>query len=267
MNPKREQERRLIYCKGGIVKKIALMILIPVVSFLFSSTAAQATPTTLIWAPSTDIQPYKKVHLNIDNYSPVAKKGRNGTHMYVLGVYGPTFCLLSDRAEAGFDYKKGLGSVLDKYPVYFHFKLGVPEGAYLKNMPALALGAYDMGTKHDKTDNNVWYMRAAKTFKIGDLNLGRLSAGYFNGNARLLRDKNGLRDNSGPMFAWERVMPEISDRLWLCVDYQGTQSAYGALNMGFSWKFSNNLAAILGYDIYNNPNLRNTVTCQLDCDF
>jgi hypothetical protein len=124
-----------------------------------------------------------------------------------------------------------------------------------------------MGYKRNYTNNNVWYLRGAKTLNIGKVNLGRFSAGYFNGNAKLLLDKNSERDNAGVMLAWERVMSEISDRLWICVDYQGTQSSYGALNYGFSWKFTDNICAIIGYDVYNNPNLKNTVTFQLDVDF
>jgi hypothetical protein len=265
---------------------------------LLSFPLAYATPTTLIWTPSTDIQPYGKIHLNIDNYTPVKSRDRNDNQLYVQQIYGPTFSLLSDKpegnglasdsqshkpeknllgklwsplgkimAETGFDYKKGFGPTLDKWPVYFHFKFGVPEDAYFKNMPAFAVGSYDMGYKHNFTNNNVWYFRLAKTVSAGKLNWGRFSAGYFNGNGRLLRDKNGERDNSGPMIAWERVMSEISDRLWVCVDYQGTQSSYGALNYGFSWKFNNNISAILAYDVYNNPNSKNTVTFQLDIDF
>lgn len=252
-----------------------------------------ATPTTLIWAPSTDIQPYGKIHLNMDNYTPVKSRDHNDNKLFVQQIYGPTFSLLSDRpennllekfwsplgkvmAETGFDYKKGFGHTLDQWPVYFHFKFGIPEGALsrftcpigrLKSMPAFAVGAYDMGYKRNFTNYNVWYVRASKTLDIGKFNLGRFSAGYFNGNARLLRDKNGERDNAGAMLAWERVMCEISDRLWLCVDYQGTQSSYGALNYGFAWKFNNNVSAILAYDVYNNPNSKNTVTFQLDVDF
>jgi len=243
-----------------------------------------ATPTTLIWTPSTDIQPYGKIHLNVDNYTPVKSRDHNDNKLYVQQVYGPTFSLLSDKpennllgklwsplgkvmAETGFDYKKGFGPVLDKWPVYFHFKLGVPEDAYFKYMPAFAIGSYDMGYKRNFTNNNVWYLRGAKTLNIGKLNLGRFSAGYFNGNGRLLRDKNGLRDNGGAMLSWERTMSEISDKLWVCVDYQGTQSSYGAINYGFAWKFTNNVSAIVAYDSYNNPNSKGTITFQLDVDF
>jgi hypothetical protein len=261
--------------------KIFLFML---VFFVFGFVFAFATPTTLIWTPSTDIQPYGLVHLGADTYTPTTSKDMLDQHIYVQQVYGPTFSLLSDKpednflrkiwspfgkimAETGFDYKKGFGPALDSYPWYFHFKLGVPEDAYFKYMPALAIGAYDMGVKRHKTDNNIWYFRAAKTLTLGKINLGRFSAGYFNGNARLLRDKDGLRDNIGPMFAWERTMSEISDKLWICADYQGTQSGYGALNLGFAWKFTKNVSAILAYDLYNNQNFTDTVTVQLDIDF
>jgi hypothetical protein len=134
-------------------------------------------------------------------------------------------------------------------------------------MPAIAIGSYDMGTRANRTNYNVWYGRIAKTVQIDKLNLGRFSAGYFIGNGKLLRDKDGLRDNKGPMIAWERVMTEISDKLWLCVDYQATQSSYGALNAGFSWAFTKDISAIIAYDIYNNRNLTDTVTFQLDINF
>jgi hypothetical protein len=254
------------------------------VSFVLYKGVSYATPTTYIWTPSTDIQPYGKIHLNGDNYTPLKKRDPSGNRLYVQQVYGPTFSLLSDKpennllgklwsplgkimAETGFDYKKGFGSTLDKWPVYFHFKFGTPEDAYFKNMPALAFGIYDMGYKHNKTDNNVLYFRAAKTVLLDKINLGRFSAGYFDGNGRLLRDEEDLRDNNGVLLAWDRVISEISDRLWLCVDYQGSHSSYGAINYGFSWKFNDNLSVLVGYDIYNNKNLKDTITFQLDVDF
>jgi hypothetical protein len=169
--------------------------------------------------------------------------------------------------EAGFDYKKGFGRTLDKWPLYFNFKFGVPEDTYFKYMPAFAMGLYDIGYKRNYTNYNLLYFKSAKTLSLGKINLGKLSAGYFRGNGRTLRDKNGKRDNAGPILAWERVISEVSDKLWLCVDYQGTQSCYGAINYGFSWRFTKDISAIVGYDVYNNPNSKNTVTLQLDIDF
>jgi hypothetical protein len=285
LNPRWILKDAFLLGRRETVKRIRLIL---AVFFTFVLSNVYATPSTLIWAPSTDIQPYKKIHIGYDIYAPTTSKGTNADnydqHNYVLQVWGPTFSLLSDKqeenllgklwyplgkimAETGFDYKKGLGSFYDSTPWYFHFKLGVPEGAYFKDMPAIAVGSYDMGTRANRTNNNVWYGRIAKTVNVGKVNLGRVSGGYFVGNGRLLRDKQGLRDNAGPMVAWERTMTEISDKLWLCVDYQGTQSSYGALNAGFAWSFTKDISAILAYDIYNNRNLTDTITFQLDINF
>ena len=274
-----------------MIKKLNVLSLGVILLMLAYFANAFATPSTHIWAPSTDIQPYKKIHSTADFYFPTTGKGPNDQHNYVLQVYGLTFSVFSDKpeenllgkiwkplgkvmAETGFDYKKGLGSFLDSNPWYFHFKFGIPEG-YSKftcplgniDTPAFVVGAYDMGTRSHRTNYNVWYFKIAKTIDIAKFNLGKFSAGYFNGNGRLLRDKDGLRDNAGPMLAWERTMCEISPKLWLSVDYQGTQSGYGAMNYGFAWSFTPDISAILGYDIYNNRNLTDTITLQLDVNF
>ncbi|HQP92265.1 MAG TPA: hypothetical protein PLU24_06275, partial [Candidatus Omnitrophota bacterium] len=186
------------------------MLLGILVFFMFPGMVL-ATPTTLIWTPSTDIQPFKKIHLGYDIYAPVESVNDSGAENHVLQVAGLTFSLLSNEpqenllgklweplgkimAETGFDHKKGLGSYYDSDPVYFHFKFGVPEDAYFKNMPAIATGIYDMGTENDRTDNNVWYLRVAKSIGFGGFNLGRFSLGYFAGNGTLLRGKDGDRD-------------------------------------------------------------------------
>jgi hypothetical protein len=168
--------------------------------------------------------------------------------------------------EIGFDHKSGLGN-LDDYPMYFNVKLGVLENTFGNFFPALAAGIYDAGTKHNKTNNNIFYGKTAKTVSAGDLSLGRFSVGYFRGNPKLLLGKDGEKDNSGVFAAWERTMSEISDKLWLCVEYMGTQSSYGCRTYGFSWKFSDNVSAILGYSRYNNSNLADTITLQIDIDF
>jgi hypothetical protein len=120
--------------------------------------------------------------------------------------------------EAGFDHKTGLGD-LDDYPMYFNATGGIPEGAFGEYFPALAVGAYDIGTKKNATNYNIVYGKAAKTFKAGDFDLGRVSAGYFYGNDKLLLDQDGNKDNDGFFGAWEgRTMSEISDKLWIWVN-------------------------------------------------
>ena len=226
---------------------------------------AYATPTTHIWSPSTDVQPFKLWHLTSDFYVPMETV--DGLRPATITNFGLTVGVLPFRklnAEVGVDHKSGTG--VDAYPIYFNAKVGIPEDAFGKTSPALAVGTYDVGTEEDKTDFNVLYAKAAKTLKLNELSLGRFSAGYFIGNPDLLRDGDE-KDNAGVLLAWERVMMEITDKLWVCVDYQGTESLYGALNFGFSYKFSDNVSAIFGYDLFNNRDFADTFTVQMDIDF
>ncbi|MFA5165210.1 MAG: hypothetical protein WC481_06575 [Candidatus Omnitrophota bacterium] len=227
-----------------------------------------ATASTHIWAPSTDIQAYGVMHITGDMYLPTERDSA-GNRPDTVTNEGLTVGILpfeKFNIEAGFDHKTGLGD-LDDYPMYFNAKGGIPEGAFGEFFPALAVGAYDIGTKKDRTNYDIVYGKAAKTFKAGDLDLGRVSAGYFYGNDELLLNEDGEKDNDGFFGAWERTMNEISPKLWLCVEYQGTRSAYGSWNFGGSWKFSDNVSMLVGYERYNNRNLADTVTIQFDVDF
>lgn len=253
-NPKRTMQNMLT-----LITFIAL--------YTLHITQAFATPTTHIWSPSTDVQPYGVGHVTADAYVPTEKDSQDARPNTVTN-FGLTFGLLpfdKIQAEAGFDHIAGYGA-LDSYPIYFNWKLGTPEDAWFKNSPALAVGEYMIGTKSNKTDNDIFYFKAAKTFSIKDFSLGRFSTGYFQGKSSLLLHGD-KKDYRGPMFCWERTMTEISDKLWVAVDYQGTKSGYGALNFGASWKFSPNVSVIVGYDRMNNRDLADTITIQCDIDF
>jgi len=239
----------------------------------FVATIASATPSTQIWIPSTDIQPYKTVHLNFDTYIRDANND-DGSRTPPVVVIGPTVGFLpfeKIQGELGFDVISG-GGDLDKYPLYFNGKLATPEESLFKFSPAIAFGGYQFGTKSGDarqgevaTDQNMVYGLVAKTFPV----IGRLSAGYFWGNKKVLLDQNGNSDENGVLLSWDRTMTEISDKLWVAVDYQGTDSAVGALSFGASYAFAKNASILLGYDIYNEKATggQNTVTLQVDINF
>ncbi len=247
------------------------MQILKILTFLVSGywllvASCYATPSTHIWAPSTDVQPFKKWHVTSDFYVPT-ENNSDGSKTATVTNLGLTIGVLPFKklnAEVGFDHKSGTG--VDNYPMYFNTKVGIPEGAYGKFFPALAAGIYDVGTKKDKTDFNVAYGKIGKTLSLADLSLGRFSLGYFRGNPKLLK-YGEKKDSDGVLACWERTLTEISDKLWVAVDYQSTKSSYGTLNLGFSWKFADNVSAIFGYDIYNNQDLANTYTVQVDIDF
>lgn len=228
---------------------------------LTAAYPAFATPSTQIWIPSTDIQPYKSLHLNFDSYVRT-QTNDDGTFTAPIYDIGPTFGVLpfeKVQAEVGFDLIYS-GSSADKYPLYFHAKLGTPEGSLFAGSPALAVGGYNFGLKHEVTDQNITYGLAAKTIPV----LGRLSAGWYWAN-----DDTVKKDNNGVLLSWDRTLSEISDKLWAAVDYQGGKNGLGALNLGIAWAFAKNTSVIFGYDIYNDEDYagQNTFTVQVDINY
>jgi hypothetical protein len=229
-----------------------------------AAAPAQATPSTQIWIPSTDIQGFGVLHLNYDVYARPSK--------VPLLVLGPTIGVLpfdKIQVEAGFDLMFQGVEALDKYPIYFHAKVGTPEDSLFKWSPAIAVGIYNVGIKPGVTMQNVGYAELARTIPI----IGRLSLGYYYGNAAILRTPIGgdltlgtEPDNHGFLASWDRVMKEITDKLWLCVDYQQGQNILGAINAGLAWSFTKDISVIVAYDHYWNEAMagKDTFTVQLD---
>ncbi len=254
------------------IKKVSLSLSILLVLAL-SSNLVSATGSTQIWIPSTDFQKFKTLHLGIDNYIRVKNQSESsrGAGIYDIGLTTGILPWEKFQAEVGFDYL-GMGDgFYDKNPIYLNFKLGAPENALFKGAPAIAFGGQNFGTKSNLTNYNVMYGLLAKTIPI----LGRLSAGYYVGNSKILVDENSAKANSGILLSLDRPMNEISDKLWFAVDYQGGKNYLGALNVGFSWSFSSNVSVIFAYDIYNNQKVAyntkdlnlNSFTTQLDINF
>jgi hypothetical protein len=236
------------------MKKVTLLI---AAALLFAgATSALATPSTQIWIPSTDIQKFGTFHLGIDNYIPA--EGEGSVPLYVLGLTAGVIPSEIIQAEIGVDYMSGLGDVADDMPYYFNAKVATPEGALFGGSPALAVGGYNFGTESDVTNQNIVYGLVAKTLPV----VGRFSVGYFTSNEDVIGD-----DNSDILASWDRTLTEISPKLWAAVDYQGGESALGALSFGLSWAFADNVSVIAGYDIFNNSDLNDTFTTQLDINF
>jgi hypothetical protein len=238
----------------------------------FSSEIIFSTPSTQIWIPSTDFQKWKSMHLGLDNYFRTSKiDGIRGAGIFDLGLTTGLLPFEKFQGEIGVDYLYMGDNNYDDHPIYFNAKIGFPEGALFKNSPAIVFGAYNIGLKKNLSDYNILYGEIAKTIPV----LGRLSAGYYAGNDKILVDEYLKKANIGVLLSWDRTMTEISDKLWLAVDYQGGKSYLGALSFGASWAFSKNVSVIFGYNIYNNKNAyyntnnqnANTFTAQVDINF
>ncbi len=238
-----------------------------------SAGTAHATPSTIVWIPSVDLQPFKTFHVTYDTYVR-ARENRDGTRSGAIVDYGLEAGILpfeKVQAEVGFDFVDQ-PDPLGKYPLTFNAKVGTPEGAWFKGSPALSVGGYNFGTKsgdartgEPATNMNVVYAIAGKTVPV----LGRFEAGYYIGNRKVLIDENGRSDEKGVLLSWDRTLTEISDKLWASVDYQGGKNMLGALNFGVSWAFARNVSVIFGYDVYTRKATggQNTYTVQLDVNF
>lgn len=245
------------------MRKTLSTIALAACALAVSVSAALATPSTQIWIPSTDTQAYGTFHFGADSYMR-QKANDDGSYSAPVNVIGLTAGVLPFEkvtAEVGIDFMS-MGSTADNYPLYFNAKLATPENAFFEYMPALAVGGYNFGTKKDVTDQNIFYALAAKT--IGPL--GRFSAGWYWANDDIFAEP---QDDNGVLLSWDRTMSEISDKLWVAVDYQGGDNALGALSFGVAWAFAKNVSVICGYDIYNEKDYagENTYTVQVDINF
>lgn len=252
----------------------------------------QAGPSTQIWIPSTDIQPFKTVHLNIDNYfrasgdknAPPNSAATRDTNTFDLGLTVGVLPFEKVQLEVGFDYLVVANDPNDQHPWSGNIKMGTPENWMFPFAPALAVGLYnarpvkDIATRdapNVSSGQNMFYGLVAKTVPaLGPVpSLGRFSAGYYRGSRRALVDNPdptlARPANDGVLLSWDRVMSEISDRLWIGVDYQGGKNVVGATNFGFSWAFAKNVSVLFAYDIYTEKQLAgsNSFTTQVDINF
>ncbi len=239
------------------MKSYLLRIILLIMIMVTGTLPIYATPSTIIWIPSVDIQPYSIFHLGIDNYFTVFEKGIGEGGVAFPTDLGLTVGVLpfsNIQAEIGVDLFEPLHS-----PWAFNAKIGIPENVIADWSPAIAVGGCNFGIQKNVTDVNIFYAVAAKTFPV----IGRLSAGYYTGNKNILLDPDGNVDNTGVLLSWDKQVTELSENLWLAVDYQGGKNSFGAFSYGFAWSFSKNVSVIFARDVYNN-NAPSTFTAQLD---
>lgn len=263
------------------MKKITKIFSLAMILVMTAAGAALATPSTQIWIPSTDIQAFKTVHLGIDNYFRASTRhaagGTRDANVLDIGLTAGILPFDKVQMEVGIDYLVAAAEPNDNHPLSGNFKIATPEEALFKFSPALAFGMYNIGPVNPAVaagvtaGQNMIYGLIAKTIPaMGPVpSVGRISAGYYRGGKHALVDPRfdvNTAQNEGVLISWDRTMSEISDKLWMAVDYQGGNNVMGAVNVGVSWAFSKNVSLIVGYDIYKEKSLAgaNTFTTQLD---
>jgi len=206
-----------------------------------ASGLALAGPTGQINIPSTDAKGLKEVTLSINNYARFSSAADAGANSYGLGVVTGLLPYEKVKIEVGADYTtSGVGSV---YPFSFNAKLATAEDALFTWMPALAVGGYNLGTISAALPQNVVYGLAAKTLPV----VGRISAGGYNGAEKAL----GKKTNTGVLVSWDRTITEVSDKLWLGIDYMSGKNADGEVSFGGSWSFTKQVTLLAGITVPN----------------
>jgi hypothetical protein len=225
---------------------------------IFSAASVFAGPSAQIMIPSTDVKALKEVAVGFTYIGRFGSKKDAGASSYDIGVTTGLLPFESLKLEVGIDYLTSNlqdDNYADNHPFYFNTKLGTPEDAFgIKGLPAFAVGMYGLGT-YDKaeigsTRQNIVYGLVAKTLPV----IGRLSAGGYHGSKRALAtaaNPSNTNMNSGLMTSWDRSMPEISDKLWLGVDYLSGNNANGEMSLGASWAFSKQVTVLAGMVFFN----------------
>jgi hypothetical protein len=225
------------------------MVAVAAALVALTSGSALATPSTQIWIPSTDAKDFKNIHIDIDNYSRFSSATDAGVNIYNVGVSAGVLPFENIKLEVGFDYLKQNIKDYDDHPIYLNAKLATPEGAFgIKELPAFAVGGYNLSTVNSVlTKQNIIYGLTAKTFPV----VGRLSVGGYKGNKDALSVGGSTKTNTGVLASWDRSMPEISDKLWLAVDYMSGKNYNGEVSVGGSWAFSKQISLIVGAVFFN----------------
>ncbi len=226
--------------------------------------SAMALPTGQIWIPSTDAKGFKEVTVNVINIARFSSAADAGPNYLDVGVVAGVLPFEAVKMEIGLDYLTTGGKTgfnySDAHPFSFNAKVASSEDLGFKGMPAIAVGAYNLGT-FDKqelaapglgnsTRQNLVYGLAAKTLPV----VGRLSAGGYFGAERALANGTNKIDtnmNSGILVSWDRSITEVSDKLWAAVDYMSGNNSNGQLGFGASWAFSKQITVLAGMQIFN----------------
>jgi hypothetical protein len=229
-------------------------------ALLLAATAANATPTTTFWAPSTTaIQPFLVPHITYDTYfwkGPTA--GQAGSPVYPVTT-GLTMGVLpwdNLQLELGFDML-----LPSSDPFLFNAKLGVPEDKLFPFQPSFAIGIQGVGTKQSTdtalgTDYNMLYAQLQHTIPgVG----GYVSVGgYYGLTEKLYQASDGSGTNRAG-FMGGVTSPDINVNLpWLlkmnvAADVQTGKNAFGAAGGGLYFYFTDKVDLLTGPVYYFDP--------------
>lgn len=236
--------------------------------FLVTLNSAYATPSSTYWtAISPDIQSYLIPHLGIDNYFEIDRSKEAGSVNDLPTDLGLTIGVLPFQKlqmEIGVD-----ANYPGNFPYSFNAKVGAVENALSSWSPALQVGIFGVGTKSDVTNANVVYGVVGKTLPY----IGRVTAGPYVGNKKVLVNSNGEKKNTGFMIAIDHGFNAVKDlegneynKYLLVADYASGKNSIGGGGFGLSYFFTKNVSLLSGPVWFNETTLNGKWkwTTQLD---
>lgn len=241
---------------------------------------AFATPSTTYWTPAVmDIQPYKVVHLGIDNYfitsRPSSHNSQDGTSQLPTDV-GITVGVLpweKLQAEVGVD-----ALYATENPYSFNAKIGTPEDSLFKGSPGINLGVFNVGTKtgtfaDGATNQDIVDFIVGKTLPG---NLGRVHLAVYEGNSKVLKASDGSTHNKGYMVAYDYGFHSVKDKanneynqFVVAADYASGKNAIGGGGVGLYYYFTKDISLLTGPVWFNDKGINGPMkwTTQLDINF
>jgi hypothetical protein len=247
-------------------------------SLVLLAGTAFATPSTTYWTPCVmDIQPYKVWHFGEDNYFTVNKKadsGEQGAFPTDVQLEVGVLPFEKIQMEVGID-----AMYPTDHPYMFNAKIGTPEDSLFKGSPGINVGIFDVGTysqgqaNHGRTDYDIVDFIVGKTLP---LNLGRLHAGYYVGNAKALRSSTDEKENTGYMVAFDHGFFSTKDKagseysqVVFAADYASGKNYIGGGGLGLYYYFTKDISMLVGPVWFNDKGINGAMkwTTQLDINF
>lgn len=235
--------------------------------FVLLTGIAHATPSTTYWTPMTpDIQSYGVLHIGVDNYFTVFRKADRGGSSFPTD-FGLTLGVLpfeKFQMEVGVDLVES-----SDHPLFFNAKMGAPEGVLFEGSPTLQLGIFNAGTKKHVTNQNIFYGVVGRTIP----GVGRLSAGPYIGNDKVLIGSEGEKENTGFMVAFDRGFIPVKDKdgneynkIVIAADYASGKNTIGGGGGGLYYYFTKDISLLTGPVFFNDKKINGKWkwTIQLD---
>ena len=207
------------------------------------------------------MQQYGTIHLGVDNYSTMGKKGPGYGGGQFPVDYGITAGIIRYgqlSVEAGVD----LVEPADE-PLSMNLKAGIPEEFLFKNSPGVSVGIFNAGFRKYINDYNIINVVFSKTLPLG---IGKFHGGLYAGSDTL-KDGNGKVEKRGFMLGYERYV--YGDKLAVVLDYASGNNVIGGYGTALNWFFSGKASLLIGPVWFNDAILNGPMkwTCQLDINF